>query len=145
MQFRPFESDVEGTALEDFEKWMAEQEASRPSWPWSGWLNASLAFEGLLAAGPEFDREAVTDATNAMTDFTADGLLDPIDWTTAHTPYTWDEADDEPECAAFVKVEGGEFVTFGSAEEPWLCWDGRSHRLVRTRADDLRLRSTADT
>ena len=50
-----------------------------------GWINASLAFDGLLAAGPEFDRDKVTAATNALTDFTAGGLIEPVDWT--HGPH----------------------------------------------------------
>ncbi|HEX7132686.1 MAG TPA: ABC transporter substrate-binding protein [Iamia sp.] len=126
VQFRPFEAEVEGTALADFEQWMEEQGSERTELAMVGWINASLAFEGLLAAGPEFDREAVTSATNALTDFTADGMLEPVDWTVAHTPYTWDEAveEDEGECGAFVKVEGGEFVTLAPPETPWLCWTG---------------------
>ena len=29
-----------------------------------GWINADLAYEGLVAAGPDFDRQKVIDATN---------------------------------------------------------------------------------
>jgi branched-chain amino acid transport system substrate-binding protein len=89
-----------------------------------GWINASLAFDGLLAAGPEFDRESVTAATNAMTDFTAGGLLEPIDWTQGHTPFTQDTRDTVTgqECAALVRVENGEFMTMAPPETPWVCW-----------------------
>jgi hypothetical protein len=126
VQFRPFEADVEGTPLADFQEWMAESGSEPTELAMVGWINASLAFEGLLAAGPEFDRDAVTAATNAMTDFSAGGLLEPIDWTTAHIPYTWDDAveNDTGECGAFVKVEDGQFVTLAPPETPFLCWDG---------------------
>jgi hypothetical protein len=89
-----------------------------------GWINATLAYEGLLAAGPEFDRETVTAATNAMTAFDAGRLLEPIDWTTAHTPYTQDtrEQDSGNECTSLVRVDGGEFTTVAAPEAPWLCW-----------------------
>jgi hypothetical protein len=126
VQFRPFEAETEGTTLADFEQWMDEQGSEPTELAMVGWLNATLAYEGLLAAGPEFDREAVTSATNALTDFTADGLLAPIDWTTAHSPYERGDAAgaDDPECGAFVTVEGGQFATMAPPATPWLCWDG---------------------
>jgi len=127
VQFRPFEAEVEGTALAEFEEWMAEQGSEPTELAMVGWINATTAFEGLLAAGPEFDREAVTNATNAMTEFTAGGLLAPIDWTLAHSPYSRDDEADasaESECGAFVKVEEGRFVTLAPPETPFLCWEG---------------------
>jgi hypothetical protein len=89
-----------------------------------GWLNASLAFEGLLAAGPDFDRDKVTAATNAMTDFTAGGLLEPINWGEAHTPYTQATRDEDSgqECTALVKIVNGEFETVAPPDKPWVCW-----------------------
>jgi Periplasmic binding protein len=122
--FRPFESDSEGTALSDYLTWMDKQGDEPTELAMVGWINASLAFEGLLAAGPEFDRDKVTAATNAMTDFDAGGLVEPVDWTQAHSPYTQDtrDEDDGQECSALVKVEGGKFVTVGPADAPWLCW-----------------------
>jgi len=125
VQFRPFEAEAEGTALADFLEWMEAQGSEPTELAMVGWINASLAFEGLLAAGPEFDREAVTDATNSLTEFTAGGLLEPIDWTQAHTPYTQDtrEVDTGKECGILVRVEDGEFVTVAPPSEPWLCWD----------------------
>lgn len=123
--FRPFQSDAEGTALTEFEKWMAAQGSEPTELAMVGWLNASLAFDGLLAAGPEFDRERVTAATNALEGWTAGGLVSPIDWAQAHTPYT--EADplpDVPPCIALVRVRNNAFVPFGSPDRPWLCWTG---------------------
>ena len=40
-----------------------------------GWINADLAYQGIKAAGPDFDRQKVIDATNQMTDYTAGGLI----------------------------------------------------------------------
>jgi hypothetical protein len=89
-----------------------------------GWINASLAFDGLLAAGPDFDRAKVTAATNAMTDFSAGGLIEPIDWTVAHTPYTQAtrSVDTGKECTALVRVEKESFATVAPKSRPWLCW-----------------------
>lgn len=124
VQFRPFEADSEGTALGDFLEWMDEQGSEPTELAMVGWINASLAFDGLLAAGPEFDRASVTAATNALTAFDAGGLIEPIDWTQAHTPYTQAtrEVDESGECAALVRVEDGAFVTMAPASTPWICW-----------------------
>lgn len=123
--FRPFEAETEGTALVDFLDAMEAQGSEPTELAMVGWINATLAYEGLLAAGPEFDRAAVVEATNAMTDFSAGGLLAPIDWSQAHTPYTQDTRAeiDDPECGALVRVEDGEFTTVADPVTPWLCWD----------------------
>jgi len=124
VQFRPFESDSKGTGAEQFETWMKKQGDKPTELAMTGWINAATAYEGLLQAGPRFNRDKVTASTNAITDWTADGLLEPINWTTAHTPYT--KANPEKEdraCAAMVVVKDGKFVPIGSASKPWNCWE----------------------
>jgi hypothetical protein len=122
--FRPFEADTEGTEAADFKEWMDRQGDEPSELAMVGWLNASLAFEGLLAAGPEFDRDKVTAATNAMTDFDAGGLIEPINWTEAHTPYTQAtrDQDSSDECTALVKIVDGKFETVAPKDKPWECW-----------------------
>ena len=121
--FRPFEDDAKGTGAELFQTWMKKQGSKPSELAMTGWINAATAYEGLLQAGPEFDRQRVTDATNKLTDFTADGILEPIDWTTGHTPYTQAKpAKDDRTCAAFVKVKDGTFVPWDDPAKPWLCW-----------------------
>lgn len=126
VQFRPFEADAAGTALADFMTWMDETGAEPTELAMVGWLNASLAFEGLLAAGPDFDRDKVVAATNRLTEFTAGGLIEPVDWTQAHTPYTeaTREVDPGPECTSLVRIVDGQFETVGPPDAPWLCWAG---------------------
>ena len=122
--FRPLEASPEGNALTEFQEWMERQGSTPSELAMVGWLNASLAFEGLLQAGPEFDRASVVAATGAIEDWTAGGLLQPINWTTAHEPYTADEPEkEEQECLTLVRIEEGTFVPFGTADEPWLCFD----------------------
>lgn len=125
VQFLPFEADAEGTALGDFLTWMEEIGEEPSELAMVGWINASLAFDGLLAAGPDFDREAVTAATNAMTAYDAGGLIEPIDWTQAHTPYTQAtrSVDKGRECGALVRIVDGKFETVAPPATPWLCWD----------------------
>ncbi|MSO87980.1 MAG: branched-chain amino acid ABC transporter substrate-binding protein [Acidimicrobiia bacterium] len=126
VQFRPFESDPGDSSLTEFLEWMKKQGDEPSEMAMVGWINATQAFDGLLAAGPNFDREKVTAATNAMTDFDAGGLLMPVDWTVSHVPYTnaTRSANDADECTVLVKVVDGVFETVGPVAEPGLCWSG---------------------
>jgi hypothetical protein len=129
--FRPFEAAAEGTPLEDFEQWMEETGSELSELAMQGWINADLAFQGLLAAGPEFDRASVVAATNQMDAYTAGGLTVAIDWTRAHSPQSEDDRYPGLECVTLVRVVDGAFEMVGSPEEPWNCWDNQD----RTWAD----------
>jgi hypothetical protein len=126
VQFTPFESGT--PAVELFLQWMEETGGEVSELAMVGWINADLAFEGLLAAGPEFDRAAVVDATNRMTAYSAGGLLNPVDWTRQHAPAVEGDpsTDYEKECAALVRVVDGAFETVAPAETPWLCWSNET-------------------
>jgi len=85
-----------------------------------------MAVAGLLAAGPEFDRERVIQATNAVTGYDAEGVIPTIDWTKQHTQYTGETilTDGPPvECTALVRVEGGKFVLVGNPDAPYYAYD----------------------
>ena len=121
--FRPFEA-TQNEAQKKFEEYMQKSGQELSELAMTGWINATVAVEGLLAAGPDFTRQSVIDATNTLTADTAGGLLNPIDWTRQHTPPTQDtpEAGSEFECFAPVQVTNGEFVTVASADTPFICW-----------------------
>jgi hypothetical protein len=92
-----------------------------------GWINASLAYEGLVAAGPEFSREKVIAATNQFTDFTADGWIAPVDWTKGHTAptaATIATTGQQYQCGSYVKVVDNKFQIVGDADKPFVCWPG---------------------
>ncbi len=139
VQFRPIEADPGDSAMNDFKKWMKNEGYEPTELAMVGWINASLAYEGLKAAGPDFDRAKVIKATNEITDFTADGLLSSIDWGNAHTPYTQATrkgvADED--CSALVKVDKGKFKVFDSKTKPWLCWDGEDMAWSEPEATDF--------
>jgi hypothetical protein len=126
--FLPFEADVGDTALDEFLTWMDETGGDVTELAMVGWINADLAFQGLLAAGPEFDRASVVEATNQMTAYDAGGLIRPVDWTRQHTPPTEEDrsTDYDQECVALVRVVDGEFETVAPPDEPWLCWSNES-------------------
>lgn len=125
--FRPFEADPAGSQLADFQQWMEETGSELTEPAMVGWIDADLAYQGLVAAGPDFDRASVIAATNQITDFTAGGLIPPIDWSRQHEAPTEDDRathGSAEDCFAYVQVEGGELSLVGDPEAPWVCWDG---------------------
>jgi ABC-type branched-subunit amino acid transport system substrate-binding protein len=125
--FRPFEATGGGTSLDTFKQWMQKDNKQLTELAADGWINADLAYQGIKAAGPGFDREKVIQATNKMTDYTAGGLIQPIDWSRQHVapteedPKTHGPVDD---CAEIVKVVDGKFVVVGDKSKPFICQDG---------------------
>lgn len=126
VRFRPFEAEPGSSQLVEFRKWMAETGAPESELAMVGWLNADLAYQGLVAAGPDFSREKVIEATNQITDFTAGGLIAPLDWSRQHEAPTQDDPvthGDSPQCAAYVQIKDGAFELVGEADKPFFCWD----------------------
>jgi ABC-type branched-subunit amino acid transport system substrate-binding protein len=128
--FVPFE--VEGSqpkGLSDFLTWMEKTGKTPSENAVAGWMNAALFVDGLKAAGPDFDRQKVVDAINAMTDWTGEGITYGVDWTKQHTG----SARPDYYCQSFVTIEGSEFVAnFGEEGKPFTCVDGSGDELVVT-------------
>lgn len=113
--FTPFEVRPKPRGLKLYEKWMKRTDGARNENSLAGWINADLFVEGLRAAGPNFTQQSVVDAINAMTDYTAQGLLAPVDWTVRHT--------EDPPCSVISKVEDSEFEpAFGEEGKPFICF-----------------------
>ena len=70
-----------------------------------GWINAAQFVAGLRSAGKDLTQAKVVAAINKTSDFTADGLMPPVDWTSSHT-----SSGPGPFCAAYVKAENGKYV-----------------------------------
>jgi ABC-type branched-subunit amino acid transport system substrate-binding protein len=84
-----------------------------------GWQAAVLFVDGVKAVGSNLTQQALIDATNKMTDFTANGLIAPVDWTTGHTTAK------PPYCSVFIQVEGKSFVTrFAQGHQVFVCFGG---------------------
>lgn len=121
LTYRPVEAEIpEGSMIEIMVERL-EQIGQINDYAIQGWMGADLAVTGLLAAGPQFDRQTVIDATNRITDYTAGGLLRPVDWTTAHDAPT----EDEPyrSCSTFLRVSDGQLELLGDPAAPFSCWD----------------------
>jgi branched-chain amino acid transport system substrate-binding protein len=115
--FAPFELKQKPKGLKDFQKWMKKGGFEQNQNAMSGWINADQFVTGLKEAGPDFTRQKVVDAINAEKDFTAHGLLAPIDWTVSHT------ADPPEGCTVLSKIDNGKFVpSFGQPGKPFICF-----------------------
>lgn len=139
--FRPFEADPGDSGLANFRKWMKKTGSQMSEPAMVGWIDADLAYQGLKAAGPKFDRAKVIAATNKMTDYDAHGLIIPIDWSRQHDAPT--EADPAThgyaqECWTYVKVHDGKFAVVGDKAKPWSCWDGTNRDWGKPEPTDFR-------
>ncbi len=82
-----------------------------------GWQSAALLAAGVRAAGTDVTQSNVIQATNRITDFTADGLTAGVNWTTAHTTPSF------PICPSFVQVRGGQFLpALGHGHQVFICF-----------------------
>ena len=125
VSFRPFEADRKSTGLDNYLTWMDKQGSPLTELAMDGWINADLAYRGLVEAGPEFDRAKVIAATNKLTSYDADGLIVPIDWTRQHNAPTQEDPVTNgyaSECPALVRITGGAFEVVGTKDKPFLCW-----------------------
>jgi len=119
--YMPFEATVEGTGLSIMKEWLDKSGVVVNDYAIQGWLNADLAVAGLLAAGPQFDRAKVVAASNTFTDWSADGIVPPVDWTTAHNA----PADEDPRrmCMSFLRIKNGAPELVGDPAKPFYCFE----------------------
>ena len=124
--FRPFEADG-NDMMDAYEQWIAEVNPDTdPFYSVLGWVAADLAYQGLVAAGPDFDQAAVIDATNAIEGYTAGGLTPPVDWGRQHVAPTPDDPTTNgpaQTCLAAVRIEGTGYELLGEPDAPWACWE----------------------
>ena len=140
---RPWESDTSGTGLGSFKEWMKKTDGNQQYISEYGWLVADIAYQGLKAAGPRFDRQKVIDATNnKVTQYTGGGLISPTDWGRQHEPATQDDPATHgkvPYCFSYLKVHNGKFEFLaGSASKPFLCWPGTTRDWSEPVAQDFK-------
>lgn len=121
--FTALEHEPENPAVQEFVDAVGDEEFSEITV--QGWIAAKQFVDALKAAGPEFTREALIDAWNQQTAFSADGWLAPIDWTIQHEDPVVNPDKRAPlACSNLVQIEDGAFVSaFTEGELQWLCFD----------------------
>jgi hypothetical protein len=88
-------------------------------------MNGALLVAGIKEAGKNFDRQKVIDAINSMSDWTANGLRQTIDWTGKTTAaHHGPDPVGAQGCEAYVTVENGKFVPQfkTTAATPFICF-----------------------
>jgi len=119
--YRPIEADPGDSGIQTMLDAFESSGVQLNDYAIQGYLGAQLAVAGILAAGPQFDRASVVAATNSITDWTANGMVPTVDWSTAHNAPT--EGDSYTDCMTYVRVEGGTFVMASDEADPWYCFD----------------------
>jgi hypothetical protein len=84
----------------------------------AGWTSADLFVAGLRAAGRDLTRSRLVSAINTIGNYTANGILAPVDWRLAHEP-----KNGPTNCSSFVQVQAGRFVpVYGTAPSVFTCF-----------------------
>ena len=122
-QFVPFEAEIDSELQRRFFEYTADIQLEEQTMV--GWLNAHLFYEGLLAAGPDFDRASLVDALRSFDNYSHDGLTNPVDWSRQIAlPNNDPNADYQYRCLSGVRVVDGAFEQWtGEPGKPWMCWE----------------------
>lgn len=100
--------------LKELNKYFPNAQPSEASL--DGWINADLFVKGLKLAGKNPTREKLINAINSITNFTAGGILAPVNWTQAHSSAGMT-------CISYVQVQGDQFVPkFGFDGSVFTCF-----------------------
>ncbi|MGH9108571.1 MAG: ABC transporter substrate-binding protein, partial [Acidimicrobiales bacterium] len=82
-----------------------------------GWESAALMVAGIRAAGHHLTQAGLVTATNHLRHFTAGGLIEPVDWSNAHTSVG------KVNCSAFEQVKGKKVVpALGRGHQVFVCF-----------------------
>jgi branched-chain amino acid transport system substrate-binding protein len=124
-RFLAFEQTPQPPEMKKYFEWIGKANKKPGELSMHGWIAASQFVTGLKLAGPDFSQEKVIQALNGVTDFTANGLVAPIDWTKQHAdPAKNPEAHGKLDCSNSVIVKDGKFEpVFAQPGKPWVCFN----------------------
>jgi branched-chain amino acid transport system substrate-binding protein len=127
-QFVPPEKDVTIPEEQTFKQWMDKSGKTIRELSYEGWIAANMFVHGLKLAGPNFTQQKLIDSLNRDTNFTAGGMIEPIDWTKAHNDPRLPDGTHNPKyegkwnCSTSLQVKAGKFVpVFDQPGKPWVC------------------------
>jgi len=123
-RFLAFEQRPQPPEMKKYFEWIGKANKKPVELSMHGWIAANQFVTGLKLAGPDFTREKVIQALNGLTDFTANGLVAPIDWTKQHEdPAKNPQAGGKLDCSNTVIVKDGKFTpVFAQGDKPWVCF-----------------------
>jgi ABC-type branched-subunit amino acid transport system substrate-binding protein len=125
-----------------FLEWTKKTNADVKNTTHEGWVSADEMVQGLKKAGPSFDQQKLIDATNTLTQWSADGMTSPIDVGRQHqgnSPTDPSTHGDKPNCYSYVQVVSGKpaFIAPETADKPWVCWPGDTFAYAAPTARDF--------
>jgi hypothetical protein len=125
-QFVPFEKEPQLPEHALIKEWTDKLGKRMRELTIEGWIAAMMFVHGLKLAGPEFSQQKLIDSLNQETNFNANGMKVPIDWTKQHIdPRAHPEARGEYVCASNLQIKSGKFVPIlDQPGKPWTCMVG---------------------
>ncbi len=125
-QFVPLEVTPQLPETQTMVTWLQKDNFPLRELDIEGWIAALMFVHGLKLAGPNFSQQKLIDSLNQDTNFTANGMIKPIDWTKQHNdPKGHLELDSKWECATNLVIHSGKFVPDeGPPDKPWVCMVG---------------------
>ena len=118
--FVPFEEASSSPGMTQF---LNEMKKRKPNTKISevvlaGWIDADLFVQGLKMAGKDLTRQKLVDSLNTLTDYTANQIEGPVNWTIQHT------AINPTDCDAYIQVQHGKFTPI--FKQPFVCYPHNS-------------------
>jgi len=119
IQFIPFEQAKISTGMTQFVKAMKARGLDPTENLLVGWVSAGLLDAGIKAAGKNFTQQSVVDEINKISDWSADGMIAPVNWQHEHGPAQPGDVG----CFAYVIAKDGKFVpSYGQGDKPLVCF-----------------------
>jgi branched-chain amino acid transport system substrate-binding protein len=123
--------------MDSYRTWMKRTGHSLSELAEVGWIDADIAYQGIKRAGKNFDRASVVEATNAIDNYDAGGMVIPFDLGRAHTAPTQENPGNSAypnECLAYLVVENdGRLEPAPETDGSFLCWPMRTREWSQPR------------
>jgi len=142
-QFQAFEYEPQLAEAKLFKEWMQKGNFEVNELSTEGWIAANEFVTGLKYAGPNFSQQKLIDSLNQVTDFRANGMIVPIDWTRQHEDPRGAGGRVKPgasgkyDCGSTVTVHDGKFVPLKTPPgKPWICLTGGDNSPTLTKTPE---------
>jgi ABC-type branched-subunit amino acid transport system substrate-binding protein len=122
-QYTALEKQPQLPEITLFLSWLNKEHKKFVELSATGWILADEFVTGLELAGPNFTQQKVIDALNGVANFSDNGFIQPINWSTGHIdPETHPEVRQKVDCANWLVIKNGTFVpVFDKPGKPWVC------------------------
>ncbi len=122
-QYTALEKQPQIPEIKLFLKWLNKTHKKFVELSATGWILADELVTGLELAGPNFTQQKVINALNGVANFSDNGFIQPINWSTGHIdPESHPAVRSNINCANWLVIRNGKFVpVFDKPGKPWVC------------------------